>query len=106
MNYAELAKQNRNNALEAQKALIRPDFDAIMGEVIERFKTSGEVELRDTGISIWGDGYPCKVIRKIRLADRMEALAQMIEEQGFKVSRWWWGYSTYGDPNGIKIRLA
>ena len=108
MNYAELAKKNRNNSIEEQKALIRPDFDIIMGEIVDRFKTTDVVELRNTGMSIWEDGYgPNKTCRKIRLADRMEALAQMIEELGgFQVSRWWWGYSAYGDPDGIKIRLA
>ena len=95
--YIELAKQGRNKELNKQKNELRLIFPEIMDIVVKSISERGECHFRETGIGIPGYGI-------YRFYGKTEALAQMIEAEGFAVRRWWW-CSASGDPSGIDITL-
>lgn len=104
MNYAEQLKAEVNNA---NASIITTKFEPkkkqIMNAIVEGIKRIGYVTIDASGCH--AGTYEGNIARCGAETKDLNALAEFIQKEGFKVSKMWWGYSSDGFPDMLKITL-
>ena len=103
MNYAEQLKgeiASKNAAIIAEKC--EPNKEKIMNAIAEGIRRIGYVCIDTSGYNTSShEGRMCGSFKNSEL----DALKEFVEREGFKVSRMWWGMSSNGFPDMLKITL-
>jgi hypothetical protein len=101
MNFADKLRKELNNKNEEIIARdIEPHKDEIMEILARGIKRLGYVKA-DT---LCGTG-TCEGRELGVNSDNIEAFAEFLKKEGFRVQKSWWGYSSDGKPDMLTISL-
>lgn len=107
MNYAEtLRKEIADNNANIAATRFEPNKDKILKPIAEGIKRIGYVCIDTSGYdtSSCEGRYASAAAGWLKYTD-LNAFADWLTKEGFKVSRQWWGMSTNGFPDMVKITL-
>ena len=90
--------KSENAAIIAKE--FEPRKNEIMATIAEGIKRPGYVEIDTCGFSATAEGMQLGVNR-----GNIEAFYDFVRAEGFKVKRCWWGHSSDGAPDILKIYL-
>lgn len=102
MGYADkLRAEVANTDAEIIENEILPRKDEILMAIEKGIKRIGYVVIDSLCNTSTMEG------NMVRIKDnkKFSALAKFLTEEGFKVSKCWWGYCSDGNPDMLKIRL-
>ena len=101
MNFADTLREELNNK---NRNIIATEFephkDAIMATIAKGIKRIGYVKIDHFNHTGTCEGDSLGINSK-----NIEAFVEFLRAEGFKVSRQWWGYSTDGVPDMLKITV-
>ena len=101
MNFADTLREELNNK---NRNIIATEFEprknAIMETIAKGIKRIGYVSIDTFNHTGTCEGNALGINSK-----NIEAFAEFLKAEGFKVSRQWWGYSTDGVPDMLKIKV-
>lgn len=104
MNYAE---QLRNEMSKSNKLIIATKFaphkEQIMNALAEGIKRIGYVCIDTSGYNT--SSYEGRIAMCDAKREELPALAEFIRAEGFNVTQQWWGMSSNGFPDMLKITL-
>lgn len=106
MGFADNLRKELNGTNEEIIATrFEPNKERAMGILAEGIKRIGYVCI-DTlcGTSSYEGNQLSSALGSIKNKD-LDALHQWLTREGFKVSKMWWGYSSDGLPDMVKIRV-
>ena len=101
MNFADNLRNEINNK-NAEIIAIRfePKKDELLGIIAKGIRRIGYVEIDTLCNAGTCEGDSLGVHR-----GEIEAFAEFVRKEGFKATPAWWGYSSYGEPDILKIYL-
>lgn len=107
MNYAEsLRKELADKNANIVATRFEPNRDKILKPIAEGIKRIGYVSIDTSGYDT--SSYEGRIASSaagwLKNSD-LDAFANWLTKEGFRVTREWWGMSTNGLPDMLKIRL-
>lgn len=103
MNAADKLREqlkNKNAKIIAER--IEPNKETLLNAIARGIERIGYVEIDTLHNTSTYEG------RQIGFSpepNELDALAEFLTAEGFKVSKMWWGYSSNGFPDMLKIKL-
>ena len=89
---------NKNKSIIADRFI--PRREELLETVAKGIRRIGYVQIDTLGNSGTLEG-DCLGVHR----GEVDAFAEFVHNEGFKVSRMWWGYSSDGEPDMLKIYL-
>lgn len=101
MNFADKLRNEMNDKNnETIATRFAPRKTELLETIAKGIRRIGYVQIDTLGNSGTLEG-DCLGVHR----GEVDAFAEFVRNEGFKVSRMWWGYSSDGEPDMLKIRL-
>ena len=106
MNFADtLRNEIANKNAEIVKTQFEPNKDKAMEILARGIKRIGYVCIDTFNHTSTAEGGELSVALGHIKTEHLNALAEWLTKEGFNVTRQWWGYSSDGLPDMLKIRV-